>query len=129
MKQKEKLSNKIFEFMPHPFIILNCENSRILYVNSKFLELAKIHNIKEIINKKIDTYIEFINEDKEKDYNAVLYTDGKKKYLKTKYLMNLMQYDKKIILIEDNTSNVMIKKLKKKLKRKNSGIHKNSILI
>lgn len=118
MKRKEELSNKIFEFMPHPFIILNCENSRILYVNSKFLELAKIHNIKEIINKKIDTYIEFINEDKEKDYNAVLYTDGKKKYLKTKYLMNLMQYDKKIILIEDNTSNVMIKKLKKEVEEK-----------
>ena len=118
MKQKEQLSNKIFEFMPHPFIILNCENSRILYVNSKFLELAKIHNIREIINKKIDTYIEFINEDKEKDYNAVLYTDGEKKYLKTKYLMNLIQYDKKIILIEDNTSNVMIKKLKKEVEEK-----------
>lgn len=118
MKQKEQLSNKIFEFMPHPFIILNCENSRILYVNSKFLELAKIHNIREIINKKIDTYIEFINEDKEKDYNSVLYTDGEKKYLKTKYLMNLIQYDKKIILIEDNTSNVMIKKLKKKVEEK-----------
>ncbi len=116
MKQKEQLSNKIFEFMPHPFIILNCENSRILYVNSKFLELAKIHNIREIINKKIDTYIEFINEDK--DYNAVLYTDGEKKYLKTKYLMNLIQYDKKIILIEDNTSNVMIKKLKKEVEEK-----------
>ncbi|MDB2152627.1 sensor histidine kinase [Clostridium butyricum] len=118
MKQKEQLSNKIFEFMPHPFIILNCENSRILYVNSKFLELAKIHNIREIINKKIDTYIEFINEDKEKDYNSVLYTDGEKKYLKTKYLMNLIQYDKKIILIEDNTSNVMIKKLKKEVEEK-----------
>lgn len=118
MKRKEELSNKIFEFMPHPFIILNCENSRILYVNSKFLELAKIHNIKEIINKKIDRYIEFINEDKEKDYNAVLYTDGEKKYLKTKYLMNLIQYDKKIILIEDNTSNVMIKKLKKEVEEK-----------
>ena len=118
MKQKEQLSNKIFEFMPHPFIILNCENSRILYVNSKFLELAKIHNIREIINKKIDTYIELINEDKEKDYNSVLYTDGEKKYLKTKYLMNLIQYDKKIILIEDNTSNVMIKKLKKEVEEK-----------
>ncbi len=118
MKQKEQLSNKIFEFMPHPFIILNCENSRILYVNSEFLELAKIHNIREIINKKIDTYIEFINEDKEKDYNSVLYTDGEKKYLKTKYLMNLIQYDKKIILIEDNTSNVMIKKLKKEVEEK-----------
>lgn len=118
MKRKEELSNKIFEFMPHPFIILNCENSRILYVNNKFLELAKIHNIKEIINKKIDRYIEFINEDKEKDYNAVLYTDGEKKYLKTKYLMNLIQYDKKIILIEDNTSNVMIKKLKKEVEEK-----------
>ncbi len=118
MKRKEELSNKIYEFMPHPFIILNCENSRILYVNNKFLELAKIHNIKEIINKKIDRYIEFINEDKEKDYNAVLYTDGEKKYLKTKYLMNLIQYDKKIILIEDNTSNVMIKKLKKEVEEK-----------
>ncbi|WP_322006395.1 sensor histidine kinase [Clostridium butyricum] len=118
MKRKEELSNKIFEFMPHPFIILNCENSRILYVNNKFLELAKIHNIKEIINKKIDRYIEFIKEDKEKDYNAVLYTDGEKKYLKTKYLMNLIQYDKKIILIEDNTSNVMIKKLKKEVEEK-----------
>ena len=118
MKRKEELSNKIFEFMPHPFIILNCENSRILYVNNKFLELVKIHNIKEIINKKIDRYIEFINEDKEKDYNAVLYTDGEKKYLKTKYLMNLIQYDKKIILIEDNTSNVMIKKLKKEVEEK-----------
>lgn len=118
MKRKEELSNKIFEFMPHPFIISNCENSRILYVNNKFLELAKIHNIKEIINKKIDRYIEFINEDKEKDYNAVLYTDGEKKYLKTKYLMNLIQYDKKIILIEDNTSNVMIKKLKKEVEEK-----------
>ncbi len=32
--------------------------------------------------------------------------------------MNLMQYDKKIILIEDNTSNVMIKKLKKEVEEK-----------
>lgn len=116
IKQKEELSNKIFEFMPHPFIILNCENSRILYVNSKFLELAKIHNIREIINKKIDKYIKFIN--KEKDYNAILYIYGKKKYLKTKYLTNLIQFDRKIILIEDNTSNVMIKKLKKEVEEK-----------
>ncbi|EMU53945.1 sensor histidine kinase [Clostridium butyricum DKU-01] len=38
--------------------------------------------------------------------------------MKTKYLMNLIQYDKKIILIEDNTSNVMIKKLKKEVEEK-----------
>lgn len=118
IKEKEELSNKVFKFIPHPFIVINCENNRILYANEKFLELAQIHTLRKIINKKIDKYIEFINLDDEKDYNSVLHIEGEKKYLKTKCLMNLTEDDKKIILIKDNTSNVMIKKLKKEVEKK-----------
>ena len=52
LKSKEYLYSTFFRFMPHPIIILNANNDRILFVNEQFLKFTGISKTRDIINKK-----------------------------------------------------------------------------
>ncbi|WP_341465789.1 PAS domain-containing protein, partial [Clostridium saccharobutylicum] len=107
LKSKECLYSTFFRFMPHPIIILNSENNRIIFVNEQFLKFADINEARGIINKKINKYIEFMPSDiKNKDYNAIFRIGNKKKFIESKFLANYSDETKKLILIKDNTSKV-----------------------
>lgn len=118
LKQKEELNHAFFRFMPHPIIILNSKNKRITFANKRFLDIAEIDDPKEIINKKIKKYIEFIADLDESDFDAILYVGEKRKYLKTRFLANYSWDYKKLILIEDNTEKVQIREMKNEVEKR-----------
>ena len=82
LKQKEELNHAFFRFMPHPMVILNSENNRIIFANKRFLDLIEVDDPRKIINKKIKKYMEFVPDINERDFDAILYVREKRKYLK-----------------------------------------------
>ncbi|MBC2510758.1 HAMP domain-containing histidine kinase [Clostridium saccharobutylicum] len=119
LKSKECLYSTFFRFMPHPIIILNSENNRIIFVNEQFLKFADINEARGIINKKINKYIEFMPSDiKNKDYNAIFRIGNKKKFIESKFLANYSDETKKLILIKDNTSKVQTDEIRKEIENK-----------
>ena len=119
LKGKEYLYSTFFRFMPHPIIILNADNDRILFVNKQFLKLAGISKTRDIINKKIKKYIEFMPPNIEnKNYNAIFYIGDKRKFIKTKFLSTYTDTTKKLILIKDNTSKVQTEEIRKEVENK-----------
>ncbi|EHI97969.1 integral membrane sensor signal transduction histidine kinase [Clostridium sp. DL-VIII] len=116
LKSKEYLYYTFFKFMPHPIIMLNSENDRIIFVNKQFLKFAGIHKERNIINKHINNYIEFIDRNHDKtDYNAIFHIGSQKKYIEAKYLSNYEDFTKKLLLIKDNTTKVQIEEIKKEV--------------
>lgn len=119
LRSKEYLYSTFFRFMPHPIIILNANNDRILFVNKQFLKLTGISNTRDIINEKVNKYIEFMPSSMEnKDYNAIFYMGDKRKYIQTKLLSNYSDTTKKLILIKDNTSKVQTEEIRKEVENK-----------
>lgn len=119
LRSKEHLYSTFFTFMPHPIIILNSDNNRIIFVNNQFLKFADIPRKREIINKKINKYIEFIpNNMEDKDYNAIFSMGETKKYIEIKFLPTYEDSIRKLMLIKDNTSKVQIEEIKKEVENK-----------
>lgn len=119
LRNNEHLYSTFFRYMPHPIIILNSNNGRVLFANKQFLHMAKISSLKKITNKKITKYIEFLKEElANKNYNAILNVKNKKKFIYTKILPKYLEDGNKIILIKDNTSNVIKEKIEKEVKNK-----------
>lgn len=123
LKQEEELNQTFIRFMPHPMIILNSENNRINFFNKQFMELVGIDSARKIINKKIKKYIEFVPENKYKDYDAVLYVGNRRKYLKTKFLANYNYDSRQILLIEDNTASVQIREMRNEVEKRKQHEH------
>ena len=119
LKSKEYLYSTFFRFMPHPIIILNVDNDRILFVNKQFLKFAGISKARDIINKKVNKYIEFMPTNIEnKDYDAIFYIGDKRKYIEAKFLATYSDSTMKLILIKDNTSKVQTKEIRKEVENK-----------
>lgn len=119
LKSKEYLYSTLFRFMPHPIIILNAENDRILFVNKQFLKISGISKKREIINKKISNYIDFVNNNAEnKDYNAILYIGNQKKFIKAEFLPYYENLSWKLLLIKDRTSKVLVDEIRKEVENK-----------
>lgn len=116
MNNKEEIYSTFFRYMPHPVVIVNEENDRILFVNKKFLELIGVSATKNIVNKKIDNFIDYLDDRENKIYDGILKFNDVVKFISIKYF----EYDqkKKIMLIKDNTSKVEIEKLKKEIENK-----------
>ena len=105
--------------MPHPIIILNADNDRILFVNKQFLKFAGISKVRDIINEKVNKYIEFMPSNIEnKDYNAIFYIGDKRKFIEAKLLSTYSDSTKKLILIKDNTSKVQTEEIRKEVENK-----------
>lgn len=119
LKNKEYLNATFFMFMPHPIIILNAKNNRILFVNKQFLKLIETNSSRNIINERIDKYINFLsNCEKNINYNAILKFKDNKKFIYAKLLEQHSDENKKLILIKDNTYIVKKEQIGKKVKNK-----------
>lgn len=118
LKQKEELNHAFFRFMPHPMVILNSENNRIIFANKRFLDLIEVDDPRKIINKKIKKYMEFVPDINERDFDAILYVREKRKYLKTRFLTDYSCNYKNLILIEDNTEKVQIREMKNEVEKR-----------
>lgn len=119
LRSKEYLYSTLFRFMPHPIIILNADNDRILFVNKQFLKISGISKKREIINKKISNYIDFVNNNAEnKDYDAILYIGNQKKFIKAEFLPYYENVSWKLLLIKDRTSKVLVDEIRKEVENK-----------
>lgn len=119
LKSKEYLYSTFFRFMPHPIIILNVDNDRILFVNKQFLKITGISKTRDIINEKVKKYLEFIPDNIEnEDYNAIFYIGDTRKYVEAKILKTYSDSTKKLILIKDNSSKVQTKEIRKEVEKK-----------
>lgn len=119
INEKNNINKKLFTLMPHPIIILNAKNDRILFVNRKFKEFANIDNVRILINKKISNYIEYVSRfDEEYDFNAVFKLNGLKKYVYVNCLTCYIDEDVKILVIKDNTSKVEAGEIKREIEKK-----------
>ena len=119
LRKNEHLYSTFFRYMPHPVVILNSDNERVLFANKQFLKMSEISSLKDIVNEKINRYIEFIKDDLvNKNYNAILNIKNKKKFIYTTILPEHLKNGTKIILIKDNTSNVVKEEIEKEVQDK-----------
>lgn len=58
LKDRQRLYKSFLGSLPDPIVIVN-HNLRISYCNSKFLYEVGKKNIKEVVNRRIDNYIDF----------------------------------------------------------------------
>lgn len=119
LRNNEHLYSTFFRHMPHPVVILNSNNERVLFANKQFLKMSEISSLRDIVNEKINRYIEFIKDDlANKNYNAILNLKDKKKFIYTTILPEDLENGRKIILIKDNTSNVVKEEIEKEVQNK-----------
>lgn len=119
LKSEEYLYSTFFRFMPHPIIILNAANDRVLFVNKQFLKIIGLSKARDIINEKISKYLEYmpssaINE----NYNAIIYIGEERRFVEAKLLSNYSDENRKLILIKDNTSKVQTEEIKKEVENR-----------
>ncbi|MDO5517816.1 MAG: HAMP domain-containing sensor histidine kinase [Clostridium sp.] len=119
LNEKNSIINRLVKSMPHPTIMLHAENDRIMFINKKFKQFAGIETSRELVNKKIDNYLEFVNIfDEEYEYDAIFKINGRKKYVYSSYLPCYSDEDIKIIVLKDNTSKVETNEIKKEIEKK-----------
>lgn len=119
LKSEEYLYSTFFRFMPHPIIILNAANDRILFVNEQFLKIIGYSKARDIINEKISKYLEYmpssaVNE----NYNAIIYIGEERRFVEARLLSNYSDENRKLILIKDNTSKVQTEEIKKEVEHR-----------
>lgn len=117
LKSKEYLYETFFRFMPHPIVLVSLEKNRILFANKAFLNLVDIKNVREVINKKIDKYIHFVNSNNDTNliFNAILSSKTEERFVNAKFLSMYKDKLEDLILIEDNTSKVLTEEIKKEV--------------
>lgn len=116
LKSEEYLYSTFFRFMPHPIIIINAANDRILFVNKQFLKIVGLSKARDIINQKISKYIEYMPSNAvDENYNAIIYIGEERRFVEAKLLSNYSDENRKLILIKDNTSKVQTEEIKKEV--------------
>ena len=116
LKSEEYLYSTFFRFMPHPIIIINTVNDRILFVNKQFLKIIGFSKAREIINEKVSKYLEFMPYGAENEnYNAIIYIGDERRFVEAKLLSSYSEESTNLILIKDNTSKVQIEEIKKEV--------------
>lgn len=126
IRRKEIMFKEFFKSIPVPIIILSDNTSRIIYCNNSFLNLIKEENIKNVINKKISSFInldENINEESNELYSKKIYRgkieeDGYKRYLNIEFIDKNRENGEIILSISDITSKVDMSSMKESLEQK-----------
>lgn len=119
LKSEEYLYSTFFRFMPHPIIILNAVNDRILFANKQFLKIIGRSKARDIINEKISKYLEYIPSSAvNENYNAIIYIGEERRFVEAKLLSNYSDENRRLILIKDNTSKVQTEEIKKEVENR-----------
>ncbi|MBX7301648.1 HAMP domain-containing histidine kinase [Clostridium chauvoei] len=121
MMEREGMYRNFLGVIPKPIVKINTLNNRIFYCNKSFLSLIGEKNIRNVINKKLDSIIEhniyfndFFNLDKNKGYMALL--KGKEPRNLEIRLLKIDEYNNKIMFsLEDITEKVEMEKMKKEM--------------
>lgn len=119
LKDKQILYKNFLGMVPDPIVIIN-NKLRIVYCNSKFLQEFQQDKLRDVVNRRIDNYIEFNydlnkirNELKDFPYTSNITLNNKKIELR---LFNLNNDDLEyIILFKDLTEEIKLLEMKEEL--------------
>lgn len=108
---KDKMFKELFRNIPIPLVIIDSNSKRINYANSGFLDLVEERNLKNIINKKFDRYIEIENipsldmvKDKNKIISGKVNGNSNVKIVDFEVIKSVDKEDSQIIIFEDITT-------------------------
>lgn len=116
LKDKQSLYKGFLDKLPNPIVIIN-NKSRIVYCNPQFLNEIKKNKLRQVVNKKIDDYIDFkYNLNKiVKDYDISPQTFNIKinnKKMEARFLILNNEESENIILFKDLTAEVKLSEIK-----------------
>ncbi|WP_288221108.1 sensor histidine kinase KdpD [uncultured Clostridium sp.] len=119
LKDKQGLYKSFLGRLPNPIVIIN-NNLRIVYCNSKFLKEVQKDNLREVVNKRIDNYIDFNydlskigKEFKGSPYASTITLNNKKIELRL-FNLNIEELEY-IILFKDLTEEIKLSEMKEEL--------------
>lgn len=124
IRKKEIRFKEFFKSIPVPIIILSDNTGRIIYCNNSFLNLIKEENIKNVINKKISSFVdcdEDINNNEicnKKIYRGKIEKDEYKRYLNIEFIDKNKEHGEIILSLSDITSKVDMSSMKESLEQK-----------
>lgn len=124
IRKKEIMFKEFFKSIPVPIIILSDNTGRIIYCNNSFLNLIKEENIKNVINKKISSFVdcdEDINNNEicnKKIYRGKIEKDEYKRYLNIEFIDKNKEHGEIILSLSDITSKVDMSSMKESLEQK-----------
>lgn len=120
LNDKQMLYKSFLGSLPNPIVIIN-NKFRISYCNVKFLNEVGKTNIREVVNRRIDNYIEFSKEFSKEicfDRNSVPYTtnielNGKK--IEIRFFNSNNQDTECILIFKDLTEKIKLSDMKEEL--------------
>lgn len=119
LKDRQLLYKSFLGCSPNPIVIIN-NSLRIYYCNSSFLKLIEKDNLREVVNRRIDNYIDF-NFDIRKivshinmgPYSTTIDKDNKK--IELRFFSLNGEESECILLLKDLTEEIKISSMKEEL--------------
>lgn len=123
MLNKESILRNFFTNVPIPLVIINENSERIVFANSSFCEMINAKNIRDIINRKIFSFVKIENnpfiDDKIKTPNpifrGIINSDI---YVDMEVVHILDDEEERIVIFNDVTSAIKAAKMKETMENK-----------
>lgn len=119
LNEKQLLYKRFLGCLPNPIVIIN-NNLRIYYCNDKFLDIMEVNNLKKIVNRRIDNYIDFKCDIRDiiSDINnrpvSITINKGNKK-LEVRFFSMNAEKSEFILLLKDLTEEIKLSNMKEEL--------------
>lgn len=123
MLNKESILRNFFTNVPIPLVIINENSERIVFANSSFCEMINEKNIRDIINRKLFSFLKIENnpfiDDKIKTTNpifrGIINSDT---YVDMEVVHILDDEEERIVIFNDVTSAIKAAKMKETMENK-----------
>jgi signal transduction histidine kinase len=120
LSNRQNLYKGFLMCLPNPIVIIN-NNLRISYCNEKFLSIIGKDNLREVVNRRIDYYINFncdirkiVRDINKKPYSTTIDKDDKK--IEARFFSLNEEEAECILLLKDLTEEIKITSMKEELK-------------
>lgn len=124
---RNQIFKNLFKNMPVPVILLNLKNGRILFTNTALLALVNSKSLKNIINKKITSIIDFDDESLfrsenninfNKIYEAKVLNNEKIRSLEIQFIEIIKENEECMMIISDMTETIEINEIESRIESK-----------
>lgn len=122
LKDKQLLYKSFLSSLPHPIVIVN-QNLRISYCNMKFLNSIGEKNLRRVVNRRIDSYIDLSSSTKETlskfsqnekvSYSTTIKINGKQ--FEGRFLGLNSEENEFILLLKDLTEELRLRDMREEL--------------
>lgn len=122
LKDKQQLYKSFLSSLPHPIVIVN-RNLRISYCNLNFLNSIEEKNLRRVVNRRIDSYIDIssstkeilsgFNKNKKVSYSTSITINGKQ--FEGRFLGLNTEENEFILFLKDLTEELKLRDMKEEL--------------